>query len=195
MFRTINTLLSCDYTVVFIGHALEKDGYVSPKGDKRLLNPLIDNSDFVIYLTSNGVDENGKVVLSTGHLAETDTFFARSRFSGCVTEITPFNAENLEKAVKDAVAAEAKISGIKAVSYEEQKEQNVTAKYSYEELMDLIMDIGTKIAESGNIELLTETVESTLGAGKKVTECTKKQIDAMNIIYDELCEKVVELGL
>lgn len=195
MFRTINTLLSCDYTVVFIGHALEKDGYTSPKGDKRLLNPLIDNSDFVVYLTSNGVDENGKVIPSTAHFAETDTFFARSRFTECVTEVTPFTAENLEKAIIDAIEAEEKNSGVAAVEYDEQKEQNTSKTYAYEELMDMLQEVGGRFASSGNMDTLTEIVEETLGAGKKVSECTKKQIDAMTLIYDDLCEKAEELGI
>lgn len=195
MFRTINQLLSCDYTVLFIGHALEKDGYTYPKGDKRLLNPLIDNSDFVVFLTSNGIDENGKVNLSTAHFAETDKFFARSRFTECVTEITPFSAENLEKVIIDAVEAEEKKSGIAAITYEEQKEQNISKEYSYEEIMDLLQEIGGRFASSGNMETLTEIVEETLGAGKKVSECGKKHVSALTLIYDDLCEKAEELGI
>lgn len=195
MFRLVNQLLSCDYTVVFIGHAQEKDGYVSPKGDKRLLNPLIDNSDFVIYLTSNGVDEDGKVNLSTGHFAETDTFFARSRFTECVTSVTPFTAENLEKVVKDAVEAEAKKSGIAAVTYEEQKSQNETKEENFEEIFNRVQEIGNRFVDNDKTVELFEITEGVLGKGKKVIECTKKQLPALLIILDELLDKAEELGI
>ena len=80
-FKAVNLLLSCDYTVVFIGHAQQdKNGYITPKGDKRCVDPIRDFVDYVIYLESNGVDENNNVINSSAYLAETDRFFARSRF-------------------------------------------------------------------------------------------------------------------
>ena len=196
-FRVINQLLSSDYTVVFIAHeqADGKTGFITPKGDKRCLNPIIDNCDFVIYLTSGGVDEDGKVVLSTAHFAQTNDFFARSRFTECATELNPFTAEGLEKIIADAVEAEEKKSGVKAVDYEVQKSQNTSVVRDYEELMNEIQETGQKLVEANQLEALTEIVEEVLGRGKKVSECTKKQIDAMEIILDNLKDKVAELGL
>ncbi len=194
-FRVINLLLSCDYTVVFIAHAQEKDGYITPKGDKRCLNPIIDNCDFVIYLTSNGTDENGNVIKSSGHLAETDEYFARSRFNHCPTLIEEFTAENLEKTVIEAIENEEKASGVTAITYDEQKAQNTPVKRTYDEVMDALQEIGQRFASSGHMDLLTEIVEDTLGAGKKVSECNKKQIDAMIIILDDLTDKAAELGI
>ena len=194
-FRTINLLLSCDYTVVFIGHAQEKDGYISPKGDKRCLNPIIDNCDFVIYLASNGVDENGRVIKSSGYLAETDKFFARSRFEYCPTYIEEFTAENLEKTIVSAIEAEEKANGASVVSYADQKQQNTSVKYDYDEVMEALQEVGQRFASNGYMETLTEIVEETLGAGKKVSQCSKKQIDAMVIILDNLQDKAEELGI
>ncbi len=196
-FRVINQLLSCDYTVVFIGHeqADSKTGFITPKGDKRCLNPIIDNCDFVIYLTSGGIDEEGKVVLSTAHFAQTNEFFARSRFTECVTELYPFTAEGLEKVIMDAVEAEEKKSGVKAVEYEVQKQQNVSIVRDYDDVMREIQETGQKLIDADKVDIITEIVEETLGKGKKVSECTKKQIDAMEIILDNLKDKVEELGL
>lgn len=195
MFRLINQLLSCDYTVVFIGHQQEKDGFYSPKGDKRLLGPIIDNCDFTIYLTSNGLDEEGKVALSTAHFAETDTFFARSRFTECVTELTPFTAEGLEKVVKDAVEAEAKKSGIAAVSYEEQKAQNQTEEADFDTVKAQVNELGEKFVESEHVEELLDIIEGVLGKGKKVADTTKKQLPGLLVILDELTVKADELGI
>ena len=59
----------------------------------------------------------------------------------------------------------------------------------------LIGVIGSNGDESTDTETTTEIVEETLGRGKKVSECTKKQLDAMVIILDNLQERAAELGL
>lgn len=195
-FKAINLLLSCDYTVVFIGHAQQdKNGYITPKGDKRCVDPIRDFVDYVIYLESNGVDENNNVINSSAYLAETDRFFARSRFKYTPTYIKEFTAENLEKAIVEGIEKEEQINGIKTVTYAEQKAQNTADAVDYDATMKALQDIGMRFAESNNMDILTEIVENTLGVGKKVTECTKKQIDAMCIILDDLKEKARELNI
>lgn len=66
---------------------------------------------------------------------------------------------------------------------------------TYEEVQEALQVIGGRFAASDNMDLLVEIVENTLGAGKKVSECTKKQMDAMMIILDDLHEKADELGI
>ncbi|MDO5764998.1 MAG: ATP-binding protein [Elusimicrobiales bacterium] len=194
-FKTINLLLSCNYTVVFIGHAQEKDGYVTPKGDKRCIDPIRDFVDYVIYLQSNGVDENGKVIPSSAYLAETDKFFARSRFDTTPTYLPVWSAEALEEAVNIGISGKVEATGVAAVTYDEQKAQNTSVKYDYDKVMDQLQEIGARFANAGQMEALTEIVEETLGVGKKVSQCTKKQIDALLIILDNLNDKAVELGI
>ena len=195
-FKAVNLLLSCDYTVVFIGHAQQdKNGYITPKGDKRCVDPIRDFVDYVIYLESNGVVENNNVINSSAYLAETDRFFARSRFKFTPTYIKEFTAENLEKAIVEGIEKEEQINGIKTVTYAEQKAQNTAEVVDFDATMEALQDIGMRFAESNNMDILTEIVENTLGVGKKVTECTKKQIDAMCIILDDLKEKAKELNI
>ena len=194
-FKTVNTLLSCDYTVVFIAHEQEKDGYITPKGDKRSIDPVRDFCDYVIYLKSNGVDEDGKVIPSSAYLASTNEFFARSRFDTTPTYLPEWSVEALIEAVNKGIEGKEKESGIKAVSYAEQKEQNTSVEYDFDETMDKLQEIGQKFAENGKMDELTSIVEDTLGKGKKVSECTKKQIDALVIILDNLVEKAEELGI
>lgn len=45
------------------------------------------------------------------------------------------------------------------------------------------------------MEELTDIVEATLGVGRKVSQCTKKQLDALVIILDDLTDKAQELGI
>lgn len=194
-FKMVNTLLSCNYTVVFIGHEQEKDGKMYPKGDKRSVDPVKDFVDYVIYLKSNGVDDEGRVIPSSAYLAETNEFFARSRFDTTPTYLPVWSAEALEEAVNIGIEGKEKESGVKAVSYEEQKAQNTSVSYDYDEVMDKLQEVGQKFAGAGKMDELTEIVEETLGRGKKVSECTKKQLDAMVIILDNLQDRAAELGI
>ena len=194
-FKMVNTLLSCNYTVVFIGHEQEKDGKMYPKGDKRSVDPVKDFVDYVIYLKSNGVDDEGRVIPSSAYLAETDQFFARSRFDTTPTYLPEWSAEALEEAVNMGIAGKEKESGVKAVSYAEQKAQNTSVTYDYDEVMDKLQEVGQKFAVAGKMDELTEIVEDTLGKGKKVSECTKKQLDAMVIILDNLEDRAAELDI
>ena len=194
-FKTINTLLSCDYTVVFIGHEQEKDGKAVPKGDKRSVDPVRDFVDYVIYVKSNGVDEDGKVIPSSAYLAETDEYFARSRFDTTPTYLPVWSAEALEEAVNIGIQGLVDKTGVDAVSYDVQKEMNTTETYDFDTVMDNLMEIGQRFADADKMEELTDIVESTLGVGRKVSQCTKKQLDALVIILDDLIDKAKELGI
>lgn len=194
-FKMINLLLSCDYTVVFIGHEQEKNGFITPKGDKRCLGPILDNCDFVVYVKSNGVDEKGQPIKSSGYFFQTNEFFARSRFEYCPNKIDVFSAENLQNAIMQAVENEAKYNNATVVSYDEQKAQNMTAEEDFDVVMSQIQSYGTKFIENGVPNILTDIVEEVLGKGRKVSECTKKQLDALVVIRDNLYNKGKELNI
>lgn len=194
-FRMINLLLSCDYTVVFIGHEQEKNGFVTPKGDKRCLGPILDNCDFVVYVKANGVDEKGQLIKSSGYMVQTKEFFARSRFEHCPPVIKEFSAENLENAINEAIENEEKLNNATVVTYAEQKAQNTSEVEDYDEVMNEIQAIGMKFVDAGLQNILTEIVEDTLGKGGKVAACSKRQIEALIIIRDNLREKAVEVNL
>ncbi len=192
----IDKLLGAGYTIVFIAHKVEdKEGYILPKGDKRALAPIIDNCDIVIYVSSNGVDEEGNVIKSSGYLAQTDKFFARSRFNYIDTSIPEFTAENLENAIIKAIEKQEEVEGVKAVSYQTQKTTFESEKLDYDKLMNDIGTVGEKFINANKVNELVEIVEKHLGKGKKVSECTKAQVEIMAVIYDDLTDKVKELKL
>jgi hypothetical protein len=192
----INKLTGAGYTIIFIAHQTEnKDGFILPKGDKRALEPIIDNCDIVVHLESNGVDEEGKVINSSGYLAQTDKFFARSRFDYIDTHIDNFTAENLESVIIEAIKRQEEAEGIQAVTFQEQKTIFESKPINYDALMEKIGEAGEKLIDANKSDILVEIIEKHLGKGKKVSECTKMQIEVMSVIYDDLCDKVEELGL
>jgi hypothetical protein len=183
----IDKLLGTGYTLAFISHEeTTKEGKHIPKGDKRSIKPIIDNSDIVVYLTSNGVDEENNVIKSSAWFAETEHFFARSRFDYIDTYIEEFTAENLEKAIAEAIERQEKAEGVEAVSYEEQKERFASEELDYDQLMDELKEVGGQLAEQERIEELTDIVEKHLGVGKKVADCKKSQVQVMSVILDDL---------
>ncbi|MCY8798181.1 ATP-binding protein [Bacillus inaquosorum] len=193
VWEEINKLIGVGFTVIFIAHAAEdKKGKVYPKGDKRVLAPVIDNSDIVLYLSSNGVDEDRKVIKSSAWLAETEEHFARSRFDYIDTYLPEFTAENLEKAIIEAVERQEQAEGIVAVTYEEQKQNNASEKLDFNSLMDQIKEIGMKLNEEGRLEEVNEITEKHLGKGVKVTECSRKQVGVMSVILDDLKDLLAE---
>lgn len=195
-FKMVNTLLSASYTVIFIGHEQQKQNEkIQPKGDKRCVDPIKDFVDYVVYVRSNGVDEDGKVIKSSAFLAETDEFFARSRFDGTPTYIPEFTIEALEEAIKIGIEAKEKETGVKAVTYQEQKEKNTNTSMTFEEVQEALQVVGERFYEADQMDILTEIVEDTLGVGGKVSAATKKQLEALLVIYDELIDKAEELGI
>ena len=191
-FRMINLLLSRDYTVVFIGHVQQdsKTKFISPKGDKRCINPIVDNCDFVFFVNSNGVNEKGEVIKSSAYCYENNNFFARSRFEYCNPVIKEFTAENLIDTIKEAVIKQAEKDGVQVTSYSEQREQNTTETESFDAVMSEIQELGAKFIENGRMEELTEIIEGILGPNKKVSDCTKKQLSAVIVIRDEMKEAI-----
>lgn len=185
-------LAKAGYTLVFIGHEQfdKETNKIVPKGDTRSMQVVRDNADIVIYLTSNGVDENGKVIKSTGWLAETDSFFARSRFDYIDTIIPEFTAENLEKVVAEAIERQEKAEGIKAVSYEEQRETLTSEVLDFEKLKTETTELLNQLANSGDydVEELLDLVAKHLGKGKKVSETKPHQAEVLSVLYDDLTD-------
>jgi len=186
-FDTVNSLLSANFTVIFIGHEQKKEGdKVRPYGDKRCINPIVNFVDYVIYVKSNGVDADGKLIPSSAYLAETDEYFARTRFDTTPTFIKEFTMDNLVEAINIGVEGKARDTGTRLITYDEQKAKNTTTEIDFDTLMTALDEVAYKFVETNRSEILTEVTEKVLGTGHKVHECNKNQIEALQIIFDEL---------
>jgi hypothetical protein len=194
-FEEIDKLISAGFTVVFIAHqTADKTGKVWAKGDKRALAPIIDNSDIVVHLRSNGTNEKNEVIKSSAYLAETSEFFARSRFDYIQTYLPEFTAEALEEAVIKAIELQEEIEGITAVTYSEQKETLKSEELDFETLYKKIVDAGKLLHSKNKGEVVTEIIENGLGKGKKVTDFTKNHVEMMIGVLDDLSDEVKALG-
>lgn len=180
------------YTCIFIGHpkTIQKGEkqYITIKGDiARTVEPITSRSDIVAYLQPMGIDENGKPVHSSAFLVETEDFFARSRFEQIVPYLNEFTAENLEKAIVEAINKEEESVGSNNMTtYEENKKATKIDRKTYEELMEEMTQVGQKIAEAEKMEDLTYIVEQHLGVGKKATNLKKGQEQVIEAILMDL---------
>ena len=203
-FKEINKLTNAGYAIIFIAHSKEKEKIDPISGEKYMqLCPVGGSSadlilnlvDFIGYIRSNGLSESGEEIPSSIYFANTREFQAGSRFKYMPKVIKEFTAENVIAAIKEAVEKEEKETGHKGITAEEQKKIEKKEKIPFDQLMKNVQEMGQKLVEADKIEDLTGIVEEVLGTGKKVSECTSKQYDAVAVIYDELKDKVEELGL
>lgn len=185
-------LSKAGFTIYFIGHEqLDKDkGKVYPKGDARSMQVVRDNSDFVVYLTSNGVDEDGRVIKSSAWLAETDKFYARSRNEYIDSFIPEFSAESLDEAIRVAIERQEEAEGITAVSYTEQVSTMTSVELDFEKLKVDTTELLNELASSGEHDVndLLELVAKHLGKDNKVSEAKPRQVEALSILFDELTD-------
>ena len=210
----INKLALSGYCVVLLFHdeiRKQKDNhgneydYIVPKNTfSKAGNALKDIPDFMVYLESQGVDENGNEILSKGYCVQHKEFFARSRFTECPDEIAPFSADNLKETVKIACEREAKKLGMKTVTYEEEaatrKETKESKKLSHTELIEMIQPIYVALWKNKFKSVATSTVEQYLGDGedgkpRKVSEAEATDVDALQCIYDKLVDFAEEKGV
>lgn len=195
--REINKLTNAGYTIYFIAHAetrkridpKTKEEYeqLYPKGDKRTIDPIIDLVDFIGYVKSNGLDENNVERPSSIFFANTKSFLAGSRFD-MPTEINPFTAENLQKAIKEAVQKNSNGKKEETVTRDElvKEEDKINHHLSYDELVKQIKDVGKHV----DVNIAKKIFEDYLGEGKKLSDATDKQTQQLEMILEELKENV-----
>lgn len=185
----LDKLISSGYTLVFISHAEQtKEGKWIPKGDKRSIQPVINNSDVVLFLTSNGVDENNKVIPSSAWLAETEHYFARSRFDYIDTFMPEFSAENLEKVIAEAITRQEEAEGTRAVTYEEQTESYSSEKLDFEVIKNELNEIANKLVPAGFMDEVMEMMEKHLGKDKKVSETKPSDVEFLSLLLIDMKE-------
>lgn len=192
----VDSIISLGYTVMFVGHqSYDKEtDKMTIKGDARNIAPIKDNADIVVYLKSNGIDDEGKEVLSSGYLVETEDYFARSRFTYMDEVIPEYTAENLEKAIVEGIQREIEDKGLENVSFEEQQEIYEEDDRSIDELKEEIKDRYEQIEEMGEdrLDVYDEIIEKHLGESR-VSEATNKQIESLRCILNDLDNYLEEI--
>jgi hypothetical protein len=195
LWRPISQLTSVGFTVYFIAHDGTREfkdetgnEYVKiyPRGEKRLVDPVCDLVDIIAFCQPNGLDEDGKEIKSSAFFKNTRKYHAGSRFDFMPEMIREFTAENLQKAIAEAITKQEQSDGKKAVDYETQHKQYQVEKKDFATLQAEIKKCAMKLAESGKMEDYKRIVENYLGAGASVKEATDKQTQQLELILDDI---------
>lgn len=122
----IHTLVDSGFTIIFIGHEgsrkfLAEDGeteyeMVYPRGDKRVVDPILNYADLTCYVRLGGVNDKGDQAKSTLYLKGNRGFFAGGRFDDIRPCIREWSYKDLENALVDAIDRSEKRGGFKAIT-------------------------------------------------------------------------------
>ncbi|HCL4447158.1 TPA: AAA family ATPase [Clostridium botulinum] len=209
-YHTINKFFNLgDFTYLILAHEDSRNigtedepiNQAIPKGDwKRIVKPVIDRCDIIVYLYSNGMDENYNAIPSSAILVECDKCFARTKWDNMTTFIKEYSAENLEKAVTEAIK-EQEQNGVKVGTFEEQQNSYIgSLAVDYEEIKTEIGKLVSEIyqydkedLEGVNMIKYNTIVEEILGVDKKVSDTNEKQVKALELILSKTKEIVANL--
>lgn len=202
--KQINLLCNSGYTIVFLAHEGdrefpdpqgEKYTMIYPRGDKRVVNPILDLCDIVAYAQLRPDTPEGEPVPSTLYLRGNSAFLAKSRFKYMVRSIPEWSYKKLEKAIIDAVTTEEKSSGLKADKLEDvlakQKAEEVAEAKAMIPIDTLIQRVGLMLSQmnkaKGNINDYTDLLLEKLGTKDfKCNQATEAQREQVETIYEAL---------
>ena len=200
IFDMIKTWENLGYKLFFISHAKEKSeklptgGEIQkyiPSVERRTLNivsKFVDNILFG-YLSINAEGQE----VRTLYTRETLSYSAGSRFATLPSEI-PFDAKIFKEVWKEAVEKESRLNpdGFTSAKKDIVKERKVDFNKTMDEIKNLVINVFNK---NGRMDLVTDISEKNLGIGKKVTECTEKQADILEIILEEMKSTIEQFKL
>jgi len=202
---TMLSLMKSGYTVVFISHAegkQVKDEITKEKEDKIV--PTMDKNAFAIISRAVDMtaycriidDANGETK-RVMYLRSNGDFEAGSRWGKHLPNAVMLDYNEFESAVVNAIEKQAEEDGVTPTAHNVSlfKTADEAVVYDYEELLDKVQQIGKKLHEEDRLEIMTELAEQKLGVGKKLSQCSKLQVEVMYSILDMIEDKMREEGI
>lgn len=205
VFRTITMQ---GYAVLFISHDKIKtitriDGTtydkIVPTVSDSINNIVKNMSDIISYCYQDATDNQRYMVLRSLD----GTIEAGSRFQYMEPKI-PMGYTHLVDTLNRAIDAEEKNNGAAAVSDTRRTPQEVK-ELDFDDLMSQFNNIVANIPGSSDIQQTTEDgkkfasywqpriseiITKYLGNGKKISQCTRSQVESISLIVDELNELI-----
>lgn len=189
----IRRILQMDYGLVLISHAQDKT-FKNENGEEyNQIVPTLDNRarlvcertcDIIGFSTIVDTEEGPATKL---FLRGTPRFIAGSRFK-YTPDVIDFNYESLVDAIGAAIDTEAQMNGNVYIKQDREQlhveEQNYDFDALKEEFQELVGKIMTTNPSLQN--KICSIVESHLGKGKKVGECTAEQAQQLDLIIFDL---------
>lgn len=203
-FEEITKLSNAGYCVYFISHSTpvkridpntnEEYEQMSPKGDKRTIDLIVDLVDIIGYVKSNGIDENGDIIPSSIYFANTKEFQAGSRFTFMPRVLKEFTAENFQEAIKKAIEMEEKESGLKGLTFDEKLKQETFKVWTHEEILEEIKKYFVAMSKEYKDEV-SDCIYKYINEDLKLSETTKKQLPQLEMVLYDLQDLAKDKGI
>ena len=197
----LRSIVQMDYGLVIISHSTDKTftdengtqfNKIVPTLDKRANNICARMSDIVGY--SRAVtDQNGNISTKL-FMRETPRYEAGSRFK-YTPDYIDFTYENLVNAIGDAIDKQAEEDGEQFFTNERKNlYQDTTKDLDFDDLMEKSNTLITQMIENNSEEKFKEyyqpriiqITDRYLGRGQKMSQCSREQVEALSLIYDDL---------
>lgn len=200
--KEISMLTGCGFTVIFIAHETTREfqnedgesySKIYPDGDKRSIDPICNLVDIIAYIKTRGLDPStGEERKSSALLVNTPEYHAGTRFDYMPKYLQEFTMANLEKALEEAITLQEKDRKGSTVDFSKFQKTYEKEEKDFDELVSEIGAFAKKLHELGRFSEYEELVSENLGQGTKVSEATKKQRQALEVIHDALTEMEIE---
>lgn len=202
----LRSIVMMDYGLVLISHATDKVfkdesgseyNKIVPTLDKRANNIVARMADIIGYsrIVTNDKGENVTKLFIRG----TPRFEAGSRFK-YTPDYIDFSYTNLVNAISDAIDKQAKEEG---ENFFTDTKTNIytdtTSELDFDELMSKCSEIITSLINGNSQEVFEEfyqpriiqITDKYLGRGQKMSQCSREQVEALSLIFDDLKELAV----
>lgn len=190
----IRRILQMDYGLVLISHATDKTFKDENNQEYNKIIPTLDNrARLVCERTCDIIGYSRAVTSESGEnitklfLRGTPRFVAGSRFK-YIPPVIDFNYDTLVAAIGEAINKEAADNSNTFVTEERVNAAISETSYNFEALMEEFQTIVGNLMQTNSptmAQKITKIVESHLGPGKKVGECTADQASELDlIVYD-----------
>lgn len=202
--EAIRAILRMGYGCILISHSTDKTFKDAQGNEYNQIVPTIDNKGrLVCERTCDIIGYSRTVETSEGEkktklfLRETPRFVAGSRFK-YMPEHIDFSYDNLVNAIHDAIDKEAVehdnvyVTDTSVKLYAEASEETLLSFDKELETFQTIVGELMNINGAKYQKEITVIVEKYLGMGKKVMDCTSKQVDQIALINDDLKQLLEE---
>lgn len=194
--EAIRAILRMGYGCILISHSTDKTFKDAQGKEYNQIVPTIDNKGRLVCERTCDIIGYSRTIETTDgekktklFLRETPRFVAGSRFK-YMPDYIDFNYDNLVNAIQEAIDKEAlEHNNIYITDSSVNLYANTEETLSFDEVSK---EFQTIVGELMNIDAtkyqkeITVIVEKYLGLGKKVAECTSKQVDQIALINDDL---------
>ena len=197
----LRSIVMMDYGLVLISHATDKvfkdesgSGYnkIVPTLDKRANNIVARMADIIGYsrIVTNDKGENVTKLFIRG----TPRFEAGSRFK-YTPDYIDFTYKNLVEAISVAIDRQAKEDGEEYFTDTRNNAYaDTTEDLNFDELMDKCSEIINSLIDNNSSDVfesfyqprIIQITDKYLGRGQKMSQCSREQVEALSLIFDDL---------